>query len=297
MALGQHAQSGGLFASAPAQASALFAPAPIHSGGGLSGNSPPQSAGGMFGPSAAPAALPYEPDAKISFATASTPNTYGISTTFALPGKKALPSSSTVLHFMVSETQLSNITMTYTAVPKLSLAAYLTATITLPATAPPLPRGCKAFFTVDGTFLGQLPLPEKDENGALTLPLGVDDAVEVGYDKPIRHSEFRVIRSSEFRGVVRHEETVEFRRAWTVRNRRTKPIVLVVRDQVPTLDAGGKVKVRVVVPGEGDGEMGDVRMLDKGVVEWRFGLAAGETRREKLWWAAVPDVEAIVSLS
>jgi len=233
------------------------------------------------------APLPYKADSKMTLST-STTNTYGITTIFSLPGKKTLPTSATPLRFMVSETTLSNIDLTYTCIPKFRAAAFLTASLSLPSSAPPLPEKSTASLSVDGTFLGTLPLPEKPGDGEkLVIPLGVDEGIEVTYAPP-KHR-------SEVKGILRKEETLTFTRAFTIRNRKGRKVVVVVRDQVPVVDEEKPVRMTVKKPVEVEGE---VEIKEGGKVEWRYELEAGEVRKGELEWEVVVESgEGVVNLS
>ncbi|KAF8544402.1 hypothetical protein BDD12DRAFT_801322 [Trichophaea hybrida] len=225
-----------------------------------------------------PAALPYKPDAKMSLST-STSNTYGIITTFSLPGKKTLPNNSTPLRFMVSETILSDIDLTYTCTPKFRTAAFLTASLSFPSSAPPLPERSIASVSVDGTFFGTLPIPKKPEDGEkMQIPLGVDEGIEVTYSQPKRRSEIK--------GILRKEETLTFSRAFTVKNRKGRQVVVVARDQVPVVDEERPVAMTVTKPDE---KKGEVEIKEGGKVEWRYTLEAGEERKGELEWEVVVE--------
>jgi hypothetical protein len=189
---------------------------------------------------------------------------------------------------MVSETTLSNIDLTYTCIPKFRAAAFLTASLSLPSSAPPLPEKSTASLSVDGTFLGTLPLPEKPGDGEkLVIPLGVDEGIEVTYAPP-KHR-------SEVKGILRKEETLTFTRAFTIRNRKGRKVVVVVRDQVPVVDEEKPVRMTVKKPVEVEGE---VEIKEGGKVEWRYELEAGEVRKGELEWEVVVESgEGVVNLS
>lgn len=229
-------------------------------------------------------ALPFMADAKMALAT-STANTHGITTTFSLPGKKTMPSSTTSLRFMVSETALNDIGLTYTCVPKLRTAAFLTATLSLPPAAPPLPEHSLASLSVDGTFLGSLQLPKKGDDDKLAVPLGVDEGVEVTYAPPKRRSETK--------GILRKEETVTFSRAFSIRNRKARDIVVVVRDQVPVVDDDKSTPLKLVVKKPRNADI-----QEDGTVEWTFEMHPGELRKAELEWDVIVDgSEGVISLT
>lgn len=233
-------------------------------------------------PSDSTPALPFVADAKMALAT-STANIYGITTTFSLPGKKTLPSSPTPLRFMVSETALHDIELAYTCVPKLRTAAFLAATFSLPPAAPPLPERSLASLSVDGTFLGSLQLPKKDDDDKLVVPLGADEGIEVTYALPKCRSETK--------GILRKEETVTFSRAFSIRNRKARDIVVVVRDQVPVVDDDKPVKLVVKKPHDAD-------VQEDGTVEWTFEMPPGELQKGELEWDVIVEGgEGIVSLT
>lgn len=223
-------------------------------------------------------------DAKMALAT-STANTHGITTTFSLPGKKTMPSSTTSLRFMVSETALNDIGLTYTCVPKLRTAAFLTATLSLPPAAPPLPERSLASLSVDGTFLGSLQLPKKGDDDKLAVPLGVDEGIEVTYAPPKRRSETK--------GILRKEETVTFSRAFSIRNRKARDIVVVVRDQVPVVDDDKSASLKLVVKKPRNADI-----QEDGTVEWTFEMHPGELRKAELEWDVIVEgSEGVISLT
>lgn len=198
---------------------------------------------------------------------------------------------------MVSKTPLDDVEMAYTIVPKLRLAAFLTAAISLPSSLN-VPALDMASLIVDGAFVGRTSIaPDtKDEKGRIFVSLGVDPALEVAYDKPMR--------TRETRGYLRAEEIVTYSRAWEVRNRKTQSVCVVVRDQVPVVEEASvkdrKMELVVAEPERPDGDGAvDVARKEGGEVEWRFELKPAEKRREKLEWKVVVEKgeEGVVSLS
>jgi hypothetical protein len=211
--------------------------------------------------------------------------TYGITKTYSLPGTKTLPSSARNHHrFLVSEKRLTGVELFYTVIPKLRKAAFLTAAVALPDDCPGFDV---AGLSVDGTFVGKVRIPKKEVDGLVKFSLGVDEALEVGYEKPGRNS---VVR-----GFVSREELVTYTRAWEVRNRKSQPVKVMVRDQVPVVkkEEGKVLEMEVVKPKE------EGVVKEDGLVEWEFELKPGEKRREELEWMLVMEKgeEGVVSLS
>ncbi|KAI5856829.1 hypothetical protein BZA05DRAFT_347902 [Tricharina praecox] len=318
--------SGGLFGggTAPTSGGLFGGGAPASSGGDLFGggapafgqqhSATPPTAGSLFGstqpppaasigdryantPETVAPALPYQPGEKMSMAT-SVSETYGITTTFALPGLKTISSSSTPLHFLVAETALEDMGLLYTAIPKLRLAAYLTAAFKLPIDAPVLPKNCNAGLNVDGAFVGRIVIPQPDDAGTISVPLGVDETLDVFYDTPSR--------KSEVKGLFSKDETITYARAWEVKNRRSQTVELIVRDQISIIDREGmpvRMELTIKKPksfaGFWEGVNGSCMLREGGQIEWRVRIEPGEKRREELEWDVLAEKGdyVVVSLS
>ena len=273
------------------------APTTPHASGLLLGLAQPCSAllsGDRYAntPETVAPALAYQRGEKMSAAT-SVPETYGIASTFTLPGAKTMSSSLTALRLLVSETALDGVELSYTVVPKLRLAAYLTATFKLPSDAPVLPLHCNAGLNVDGVFLGYF-LITRGDDGMISVPLGIDEMLDVSYETPSRRSGSK--------GIFQKEETLTCKRVWTVKNRRSQTVQVTVKDQIPTIDpelaTKLKLTIRKPIGFSGAGEKNDIKIKESGEVEWDIRLKPGESRREELEWDVVMEkIDDLVSLS
>lgn len=223
----------------------------------------------------------------------SVPETYGIASSFALPGPRTISSSLTAIRFLVSETALEGVELSYTVVPKLRLAAYVTATFKLSSDAPVLPLHCNAGLNVDGVFLGRFVIPQEGD-GMISVPLGIDEMLDVSYEAPSRRSGSK--------GISQKKETLTYKRVWTVRNRRSQTVQVTVKDQIPTIDpelaTKLKLTIRKPIGFSGAGEKSDIKIKESGEVEWDIRLEPGESRREELEWDVVVEkIDDLVGLS
>jgi hypothetical protein len=235
--------------------------------------------------------LDYQHGEKISTATP-VPESYGIASTFTLPSTKTISSSLTALRFLVSETALEGVELSYTVVPKLRLAAYLTAAFKLPSGAPVLPLHCNAGLNVDGVFLGCV-LIAREDDGMISVPLGIDEMLDVSYEA--------LSRRSGSKGIFQKEETLTCKRVWTVRNRRSQTVQVTVKDQIPTMypELATKLKLTIKKPigFSGSGEK-NIKIKESGEVEWNIRLKPGESRREELEWDVVVEkIDDLIGLS
>ncbi|KAI5801310.1 hypothetical protein EDC01DRAFT_647527 [Geopyxis carbonaria] len=242
------------------------------------GPSVPPSSGASSG-QATP--LPFS-STEIPTAT-STPSTHGLSLTHTLPGPRSLPTtapSSTSIH-LLSTHALTSITTTYTTVPKLLPVAFLTLSIPLPASVS-VPTNAFATLNIDGTRLGTpLPLPAPLKN-KLNLSVGAvtPAAVSVTYDPPM--AEDFTTGGGLFDGPRKDGRL--FSRKWSVAMHAPAGGMVVVRDQVPVLEAGVGADVEVLDDEwEGAGvRRGPVR--EDGGITWRVEMKEGETRSGEVQW-------------
>lgn len=154
---------------------------------------------------------------------ASGSESYGLTTTYDLPGLRTIPPSKLVRRHVITEITLPSVEFSHISVPKLRAAAFLKARIRNPSNTPLL-RG-PAGLTLDGSFLGNSTIPRCAPDEYFELGLGVDEEVHVEYRKPVRK-----VASM---GMLVKEQVVTYERCARIHNARGNPVKLVLFDQVP----------------------------------------------------------------
>jgi hypothetical protein len=162
----------------------------------------------------------------------------GLTASYELPGTRTLAPSSLARRHKIASLHATNIQLSYIAVPKLRSAAFLRAKVRNPSTSVTLLKGT-AGVTLDGSFLGNMPLPRVSPNQVFTLPLGVDPAIHINYPKPTLH------RSTQ--GFLSKESAHTFNRSVWLTNTKSSSIDLVVLDQVP-VSQDDKLKMEILHP-------------------------------------------------
>lgn len=154
---------------------------------------------------------------------ASSPESYGLTTTYDLPGLRTIPPSKLLRRHVISEINLPHVELSHISVPKLRAAAFLKARIRNPSKTPLLsgPAG----LTLDGSFLGNATIPRCAPDEHFELGLGVDEEVLIEYRKPIH--------KSAMQGVLVKEHVVAHERCVRIHNARGNLVKLVLFDQVP----------------------------------------------------------------
>jgi hypothetical protein len=230
--------------------------------------------------------IPFDPYARMSSAI-STTITSGTATTFLLPSRKTLSSSTQKTRFLISSLNLGFITLSYQIVPKLRAAAFLTATVTLPALVSPLREGHDVAITVDSIFLGTAKCPKRSLFGnKITFPIGVEEGIEVEYQAPQAKKESRGM-------MLGKKDVMVYKRKWRVRNRVGKVVEVEVLDQVPVVTEKGRITV--VKPEEAKAS----QQLDfwGGTVKRVKKMEVGEEWEEEVEWEVdLVEGEACVSL-
>ena len=156
----------------------------------------------------------------------STAESYGLTTTYDLPGTRTVISSAQVSRYIIAEHKLADITFSHLSVPKLRPSVFLKARVRNPSPTALL-RG-PAGLSLDGTFLGTATIPRCAPGDHFELGLGVDESVLVEYRKPIR--------TVASQGMLVKEQVLTYERCISVYNTRKNHISLVVFDQVPVSD-------------------------------------------------------------
>ncbi len=158
----------------------------------------------------------------------------------------------------------------YYSAPKLDGATYLIAEISNWESLGLL--SAPANITYDGTYIGETRIDASATQEKLTLTLGTDRRVSVTRELAREFSQTRAIGGAT-------EQTFTYR--ITVRNGRTEPVTMVLKDQYPTsTDKNITVTLdtKATTPPTVD-------RTDLGVVTWEGSLAAGETRVYTLSYA------------
>ncbi|KAI0198122.1 hypothetical protein F4808DRAFT_268591 [Astrocystis sublimbata] len=251
--------------------------------------------------------IAHQPD--LSFASSNFEET-GLTQTFSLRGLKTLSPSSTTSRHRVASLPYTSITFRRIAVPKLKACVFLSASI-VNTSALTLPKA-QAGITLDGSFLGRVPLQRCSAGDTFEVNLGVDPGVKVVYPKPeVKHgmvggSSFLVGRNgcSVFTRCVRVVNT----RGARGRGAEGEPegaVQVTVLDQVP-VSQDERLKVSIVKPhglvidghavpaGEGDYDSDD----DNGNTTWGYAEAKLKKGGEIEWAADInPGCSAVLSLS
>lgn len=168
---------------------------------------------------------------------ASSSESYGLTTTYDLPGLRTVPPSKLLRRHVISEINLPHIELSHISVPKLRAAAFLKVRIRNPSSTPLL-RG-PAGLTLDGSFLGNTTFPRCAPDEHFELGLGVDEAVLIEYRKPVR--------KIAIQGVLVKERVVTYERCVHIHNARGNIVKLVVFDQVPVSE-DEKLKIAISKP-------------------------------------------------
>ena len=167
----------------------------------------------------------------------STAESYGLTTTYDLPGTRTVISSAQVSRYIIAEHKFTDITFSHLSVPKLRPSVFLKARVRNPSPTALL-RG-PAGLSLDGTFLGTATIPRCAPGDHFELGLGVDESVLVEYRKPIR--------TVASQGMLVKEQVLTYERCISVYNTRKNHISLVVFDQVPVSD-DERLKVHLKKP-------------------------------------------------
>jgi uncharacterized protein (TIGR02231 family) len=216
-----------------------------------------------FAPASVPASAPArEQEAAIE--------TGGYQALFRVPGRVTVATNEGAKGFRISTATIAP-DLLVRAAPALDETAYLEAALKNAEEAPLL-AGRVSLYR-DGIFVGRgsLALTPKDET--LRLGFGADDKVKVA----------RVLtrRLEGSAGIISSAKTDEREFKTTVRSGHSRPIRIVVEDQIPTSEVA-EIQVEML-PGTTPPNERDVRDR-RGVLAWSFDAAPGEAREIKLGW-------------
>ncbi|KAF3907474.1 hypothetical protein AA313_de0200093 [Arthrobotrys entomopaga] len=170
-------------------------------------------------------------------AESSSSESYGMTTTYDVPGLKTIKSSPLVRRQVIGTIDIPAVTFTSVAVVKLRPAAFLKARFKNTSKHTFL-RGT-AGLTVDGSFLGQTSIPHCPPDDTISLSLGVDTGVHVSYAKPT------LVSSSQ--GFISKENVTTFKRSIFIHNAKSQMLTLTVLDQVPVSE-DERLRVNIVNP-------------------------------------------------
>ncbi|KAI5782561.1 hypothetical protein EDC01DRAFT_780303 [Geopyxis carbonaria] len=215
--------------------------------------------------------------------------THGTTTTHALPARTSIPSSPhTSRSHTLTTLRLPSLVLTHLTVPKLRAATFQRATLrNTGATA--LHRGPCA-ITLDGTYIGATTIPRTAPAAPFTVPLGIDTAVLVRYDKPTQHAA-SAAAGAGWLGSAGSDATATYTRAATLHSARPGAVTVTLVEQVP-VSQDGALKVRIVKPVGLEGAKGKVEVEEgvsvalgrDGEVRWEVRLEERQTRRVELVW-------------
>ena len=148
----------------------------------------------------------------------------GMTTTYDVPGLKTLaPSNSTIKH-KLARVDFKNVIFSHIIIGKLRQVAFLKARLRNSSKLTLLkgPLG----LSLDGSFLGQATFPRCSAGETISIPLGVDPAIQIIYTKP-------TVRRSQS-GIFSKEDSNLFTRSITIINTKNDtPVAITVLDQVP----------------------------------------------------------------
>ncbi|KAI1172655.1 hypothetical protein F4777DRAFT_494530 [Nemania sp. FL0916] len=221
----------------------------------------------------------------------------GIPASYTLDGLRSLPPSATVSRHRVACIPFQDVVFRRVLVPKHKRAVFMKAELRSGGKLT-LPKGMSG-LTLDGRYLGRIELPCWEPASTLSINLGIDPSIRVGYPRPeAKHS----IRSGPFPG-----DNSIYTRSITLLNTAEvaagKPIRVTVLDQVPVSQDGG-LDIAVVEPaglvvngpsvptGEYVGDGGEricatalAKLEEDGEVEWTVDVNPGRTVKLNLSYA------------
>jgi len=196
--------------------------------------------------------------------------TGGYQALFRVPGRVTVATNEGAKSLRISTATIAP-DLLVRAAPALDETAYLEASLKNAEEAPLL-AGRVSLYR-DGIFVGRgaLALTPKDET--LRLGFGADEKVKVA----------RVLtrRLEGSAGIISSAKTDEREFKTTVRSGHSRPIRIVVEDQIPTSEIA-EIQVEML-PGTTPPNERDVRDR-RGVLAWSFDAAPGEAKEIKLGW-------------
>ncbi|MDO9414477.1 MAG: mucoidy inhibitor MuiA family protein [Pseudolabrys sp.] len=194
----------------------------------------------------------------------------GFQVVFRIPGRISLPAQQGAKSFRVSSTQLAP-ELIVRAVPALDETAFLEAGFKNAEEAPLLPGNVSIYR--DGIFVGRSPMRLTPKDETVRLGFGADDKVKIART---------VVRKTESTaGIIGSSKIDEREFKTTVRNGHDFPIKVSLEDQIPVSESEDITVTTLPVTTPPTAR--DLRDR-RGVLEWAFEAAPGETREIKLGW-------------
>ncbi|KAF2761569.1 hypothetical protein EJ05DRAFT_472550 [Pseudovirgaria hyperparasitica] len=231
-------------------------------------------------PPAHPSSLNTEiPPSTVAFEESSWEDN-GLTTTYEIPGTRTLAPSSQTRRLKVASLHVNSVQLSYIAVPKLRAAVFLRAKLRNPSTSVTLVKG-SAGVSLDGSFLGHVDLPRIVPGAPFSVPLGVDPGISVSYPKPAVH------RSAQ--GLFARENAKSYTRSVWLMNTKTRPVELLVLDQIPVSE-DEKLRIEVLQPSglkEGETVTAGMSAREAGAVEGAPTWMKGE----KTWGNATASLK------
>ncbi len=186
----------------------------------------------------------------------------GTSVQFKVLRKMNIPSDN-AYHRATILTQKLPAKLSYASTPRLSPFAYLTGKLTNTTGAQWLAGKVSVF--VDGDFIGTSSIKPTAPNEEIDLDLGIDEGIKVKREELVR-------KEDETRIFAKKKERV-FKDRITVENHKSRPIELLLIDQIPVA-RHEDIEVSDVEFSEKPTELD----ADKGIVKWKLPLAPGEKK-------------------
>ncbi|BCA81024.1 mucoidy inhibitor MuiA family protein [Desulfuromonas sp. AOP6] len=174
--------------------------------------------------------------------------------------KIALPSDNQPHKILISTSEAES-TFEYLAVPRLSRFASLTAVLKNPFVYPLLEGELKIFL--DGRYVGT-------NRVAASIPAGEEMRLALGMDETILVTHSLQEQFTEEIGAFSKQTRKHFAYKAAIINGKTRPVRLLIRDQVP-VSTHEKIAVSIASPAGTEAEV-----AKDGTVTWKRELAAGE---------------------
>lgn len=194
----------------------------------------------------------------------------GFQVVFRIPGRITLPAQQGAKSFRIASASIAP-ELTVRAVPAMDETAFLEAGFKNTEDAPLLP-GNVAIYR-DGVFVGRSPMKLTPKDEAVRLGFGADDKVKIART---------LVRKVEgTAGIIGSSKVDEREFKTVIRNGHDFPIKVSLEDQIPVSETEDIAVT--MLPGTTAPTARDLRDR-RGVLEWAFEAAPGETREIKLGW-------------
>jgi len=210
-------------------------------------------------------------------------------TTFVIPRKSTITADSKT-HKVTIRTLPFVADFTYTVIPKLSLNAYLKASIKNNTKNIPLLPGPMNVF-VDNNFVAKSDIPLLNPNESLGVFLGIDSSIKIEY--------LPVTQLRDTQGIISKTNKLNIKYNITITNNKNKDIKLELFDNLPKSN-DSSIKVKLVEPeipesaktghqpapstpksintATNDQDWGGVALTPANNVHWKISIAAGSKK-------------------